>query len=533
MVRASSQIEQELSLLQRRTQELEESLEPLYEGYLKALSEACGRQLVMATFHICTQAYPGKFLSLSLHQRNQLQQDIQALSSGLYQQLLDQREKARKASRRPPRNNGLAFLQRLLEAKSSGAAIIATDGSHESLLEKLSALGLSDESDEQDEDWSDDVPTAEDDGLDGWAAADSASSRNWSEDKQAEPLTDDSMDSDRDRETRDFEQPLFEGVDIFETGFEVALERQEEEGQEEGQEEGRKTEYSEAEDLSGKDDAQRTGSSDFVGETRSGATGEESRSEASESRETDFELDVPPAEQRLVLSEEDDLLSALEGLARRSVEEEEAVEESLAPVHLMRQQMLLERAIRKVFEQLSEQANERLQKANIVPNFPKALIAAASGSREMGEPTHSVPNVFKVSVRVMHGEAMMESSDAPRSGKSNSRSHRQRKQSRESDRRRRDRRSSAPRLRSPRDLVELDALPELSMISMQLSEVEFSDHTVSAWRSRIRQEFESLKKLGSKYQKTQRALETARAEDAWRASWTARAEDADSGSSAR
>ena len=69
------------------------------------------------------------------------------------------------------------------------------------------------------------------------------------------------------------------------------------------------------------------------------------------------------------------------------------------------------------------------------------------------------------------------------------------------------------------------------MISMQLSEVEFSDHTVSAWRSRIRQEFENLKKLGSKYQKAQRALETAQAEDAWRASWTPRPEDTDSGSS--
>lgn len=72
----------------------------------------------------------------------------------------------------------------------------------------------------------------------------------------------------------------------------------------------------------------------------------------------------------------------------------------------------------------------------------------------------------------------------------------------------------------PREAIEIDALPELSMISMQLSEVEFSDHTVSAWRSRIRQEFENLKKLGSRYQKTQRALETAQAEDAWRASWT-------------
>lgn len=481
MVKASSQIEQELSLLQQRTQALEESLEPLYEGYLKALSEASGRQLVMAAFHICTQAYPSKFLSLSLQQRTQLQQDIQALSSGLYKRLIEQREKARKASRRSPKNNGLVFLQRLLEAKSSGATIVATDGDPESLLEKLSALGLSEEGDrEQDaESWQDDkenpseyrVPNAEDDGLDDWSTAE--------EDKDecaSAPASNRSSES------------AYDGIDIFETGFEADLERREAEGS--------------------KDESER---------------------------DIDYDIEVPPAEDRLVLSEEDDLLSALEGLARRSVEDEETAEqEVLAPVHLMRQQMLLEKAIRKVLEQISEAANECLQKAKIMPSFPKALISAASGSREIGEPINSVPNVFKVSVRVMHGEAMLEetSDRLPRSSRDDSERPRQRKQSRESDRRRRDRRRDRkPRMGMPREMIEIDALPELSMISMQLSEVEFSDHTVSAWRSRIRQEFENLKKLGSRYQKTQRALETAQAEDAWRASWTPRPEDMDSGRS--
>ena len=530
MVRSSSQIEQELSLLQQRTQSLEESLEPLYEGYLQALSEAGGRQLVMAAFHVCTQAYPSKFLSLSLQQRNQLQQDIQALGNGLYQKLLAQKEKAKKTSRRPPKNNGFSFLQKLLEAKSSGATVIATDGSRESLLEKLSALGLSGEDDDhEDEGWSGEVPAAEDDGLDGWDASDSPSN-NWPESQQIDDFADSSVDSgDRDNvdgdnddrdESQDFEQRFYEGIDIFETGFEAAAERQ----------------ADHQEDLSAEDNnphQEPDAAAEAISPEEAGLPSEYSDADTSESQPVDFESDVPPADQRLVLTEEEDLLQALEGLARRSAEEE-AAEESLAPVHLVRQQILLEKAIRKVFEQISEQANECLQKANIVPSFPKALIAAASGSREMGEPVNSVPNVFKVSVRVMHGEAMMDSSAdwASRSSKADAGRSRPKKQSRESDRRRQDRRARLPRGRSPRELVEIDALPELSMISMQLSEVEFSDHTVSAWRSRIRQEFENLKKLGSKYQKTQRALETARAEDAWRASWTkARPEDTGSSSS--
>ncbi len=483
MVRASSQIKQELSLLQQRTQELETSLEPLYEGYLKALSEAGGRQLIMAAFHICTQAYPSKFLSLSLQQRNQLQQEIQGLSNGLYRQLIAQREQAKKASRRSPKKNGLAFLQRLLEAKSSGAAIVATDGSRESLLEKLSALGLSGDDDRDGDDWLGDVPAAEedDDGLDAFAGSAEA-------------------DGDERDDAQAFEG-RYENVDIFESGFEADAERRERNG------------------LSGEGDE---ASADRQGDELGGEGDRNNTNASSENRDPDFELEVPPADERLTLTEDDDLLSALEGLARRSAEDEETEpEETLVPIHLVRQQMLLEKAIRKVLEQVSEQANECLQKADIMPSFPKALISAASGSREMGEPINSVPNVFKVSVRVMHGEAMMEAvEDAlPRGDSDGADRPRRRKQSRESDRRQRARRPRMPR-EGPRDAVEIDALPELSMISMQLSEVEFSDHTVSAWRSRIRQEFENLKKLGSRYQKTQRALETAQAEDAWRASWT-------------
>jgi len=77
----------------------------------------------------------------------------------------------------------------------------------------------------------------------------------------------------------------------------------------------------------------------------------------------------------------------------------------------------------------------------------------------------------------------------------------------------------------PREIIEIEALPELSAISLRLSEVEFTDPTVSAWRSRLRQKLGDLKKLGMRYKKTQRSLETAQAEDAWRASWTVRPND--------
>ena len=471
-------------MLQQRTQEMEQSLEPLYEGYLKALSEASGRQLVMAAYHICTQAYPDKFLGLSLRQRNQLQQDIQALSGSLYNQLMAQREQAKKSSRRAPKNNGLAFLQRLLDVKSSGAAIIATDGSADSLLEKLSALRLSD-----------------DEGVDDESADESA----LEERQPGHDWLDDVPSAEADEETEQSD----ENVDIFESGFEREASQSDQEFSADTRSSGDLLDHA-------ADDAPLDSEAD---------------SEADVDSDRAFEMEVPPADERLTLTDEDDLLSALEGLARRSAEAEEieAEDEPLAPVHLVRQQMLLEKGIRKVFEQISEQTNELLQKADIVPRFPKALLASAAGPREIGEPINSVPNVFKVSVRVMHGEALMETDEDERAA---SERPRRKKQSRESDRRRKPRRPRRMPREMPREMppemIEIDALPELSMISMQLSEVEFSDHTVSAWRSRIRQEFESLKKLGRRYQKTQRALETAQAEDAWRASWSVREDSGNS-----
>ncbi|MEL6940508.1 MAG: hypothetical protein AAFO84_15110, partial [Cyanobacteria bacterium J06598_1] len=80
MVKASGQIEKELGLLQQRTEDMENALDSLYRGYLKALGEASKQQLMSAVYYLCTQAYPDKFLALSWKQRNQLQTELQTLA---------------------------------------------------------------------------------------------------------------------------------------------------------------------------------------------------------------------------------------------------------------------------------------------------------------------------------------------------------------------------------------------------------------------------------------------------------------------
>jgi hypothetical protein len=463
MVKASGQIEQDLASLQKKTEQMAEALEPLYQGYLKALSESGKRQLVLAAYHLCTQAYPDKFLALSWDQRNKLQKELQAIAAQIYEQLSEQRERSKINSRRAHNQDGLAFLQRLLEARAASSRM---DRAEDDVLE-------------------DDV--LEDDVLE------------------------DGLDD-------------FEAIDFDQDGFE--------DDSEEGLRDGKAFQ------------------------------GNRLALDEDEDDDLDFEMEVPAADQRLTLDEEEDLLAALEGLARRSIqingsgylsghlsgpldsqlgspvgnqpeanETGDEKEQPLAPIHLVKQQMLLEKSIREVFKTVSEEANELLQKANVMPNFPRALMAAASDPRGMGEPINAVPNVVRVSVRVMHGEAIRDfnetedDSEEERSDRDPMSERLNRRSEQGYDRKRNRRNSSGSSARRParmvpREMMAIEALPELAAISLRLSEVEFTDPTVSAWRSRLRQKLGELKTLGIRYKKTQRSLETAKAEDAWRSSWT-------------
>ncbi len=234
MVKASGQIEQELGLLQQKTEVMADALEPLYEGYLRALSEASKRQLVQAAYHLCTQAYPDKFLALSWDKRNQLQQALQAIATQIYEQLTQQRERAKTMSRRRQNNDGIAFLQRLLEAR------VASSNQAESNRSKSSE----DEFDDELEDF---------EAIEG-------------------VLSEDREHGGGDRRRDEYGDELF--AEEYET---ISF------------------------DDSNLDDDLAVDDDD------------------DDDDEIDFEMEVPPADQRLSFDEEEDLLAALEGLARRSM----------------------------------------------------------------------------------------------------------------------------------------------------------------------------------------------------------------------
>ncbi len=516
MVKASGQIEKELTLLQKRTEEMAEALDTLYSGYLKALGEASKQQMMSAVHHLCTQAYPDKFLALSWQQRNQLQNSLQTMASQIPIQLIEQRSQVKKTSRRSSKSNGLAFLQQLLAAKASGTVIHTQSGSSDDLLDKLSEIArletrsshLDDSEDTLDDPLAD-LEMADPEVADSEVADSEVADSEASDSTGLSGLDDAELKSAED----DYAEVRFDALEFEETGSDVG---------------------------------EGAGAEPSASETASDFT----LGEQADYEDIDFDVDIPTAEQRLTISEEEDLLGALEALARRSDSDHEddssGEEPLLAPKHLLKQQMLMEKAIRDVFQTVSEGINELLQKADVMPNFPKALMAAAADTRGLGEPLNAVPNVVKVSVRVMQGEPNFDLDDGEpsyREGEGN-RKRRSRKlgrrgQTRQSSRREKERssqrrdaasegrndRGSSGNDRSsrrfvPMEAIEVDAFPELAVINLQLSEVEFADPRVSVWRSRLRKELAHLKQLGMRYKKTERSLETAQAEDAWRASWT-------------
>jgi hypothetical protein len=89
MAKAIEQIEREILALEETIEAIAKELRTAYTNYLTALGQTVQRQLILATYHLCTQGYPETFLSLSLNQRQQLQQNIRKLGQQTAQQLQD------------------------------------------------------------------------------------------------------------------------------------------------------------------------------------------------------------------------------------------------------------------------------------------------------------------------------------------------------------------------------------------------------------------------------------------------------------
>ena len=87
IARSIEQIEKELVAIKQSSLNLAEDLQKTYSSYLAALGQAARQQLIMASYHLCTQGYAESFLRLSLKERQDLQEGIRSLAKGTKEKL--------------------------------------------------------------------------------------------------------------------------------------------------------------------------------------------------------------------------------------------------------------------------------------------------------------------------------------------------------------------------------------------------------------------------------------------------------------
>ncbi|MEG4497254.1 hypothetical protein QUB05_08315 [Microcoleus sp. F10-C6] len=87
MVRPRERIEQDLAGLEEALAALNLEFRSTYDGYLTALGQAVRQQLILACYHLCTQAVPESFLKLSFEGRQKMQQSVRALAAASEEKL--------------------------------------------------------------------------------------------------------------------------------------------------------------------------------------------------------------------------------------------------------------------------------------------------------------------------------------------------------------------------------------------------------------------------------------------------------------
>ncbi|BAZ06916.1 hypothetical protein [Calothrix sp. NIES-3974] len=137
MVRAIERIEQDIKALEAEISAIAIQLHSNYTRYFTALGAAVRQQLILATYHLCTQAYPEAFLALSLGQRQSLQQSIRQIGSDTAAKFMQYTKTDREVSENSdvnPENNPDETGVEASILESLSAAIVEAIGSADQSL---------------------------------------------------------------------------------------------------------------------------------------------------------------------------------------------------------------------------------------------------------------------------------------------------------------------------------------------------------------------------------------------------------------
>jgi hypothetical protein len=115
MARSIQKIKQNLDGLEEQVANLAVELGHIYEQYLDILSQSLKKQLVIATYQLCTQNYPETFLQLSFSQRQKFQENLRNFIKQGQSHLLSCLEKS--IERKAPENQNI--METMLSQSSS------------------------------------------------------------------------------------------------------------------------------------------------------------------------------------------------------------------------------------------------------------------------------------------------------------------------------------------------------------------------------------------------------------------------------
>lgn len=87
MGRSIDRIERDIAYLEQETKTSAQELHSAYSSYLNDLGQAMRKQLILASYQVCTQGYPKSFLKLSYSQQQQLQKELRMLANSAMQML--------------------------------------------------------------------------------------------------------------------------------------------------------------------------------------------------------------------------------------------------------------------------------------------------------------------------------------------------------------------------------------------------------------------------------------------------------------
>ncbi len=80
MAGSINRIEQDIATLEEAIAKIAQEFYQAYEVYLMALGQGVRQQLILASYHLCTQTYPEAFLELSVSERQRLQKGLRNLA---------------------------------------------------------------------------------------------------------------------------------------------------------------------------------------------------------------------------------------------------------------------------------------------------------------------------------------------------------------------------------------------------------------------------------------------------------------------